>query len=122
MKKSSSILGVSIMFAMVLALKTNAQYASDNIRNYASQQRQLAALRQLNVHHNKLTSSNKNLLASNNISRNNIEQKIPANMRSRFTVHPQNNRRVRPEMLASNSPKIKQKPIQKRPPALPVVF
>src|SRR6478735_9147226 len=119
MKKSSSILGVSILFAMVLSLKTNAQFASDNIKNFANQQRQLAALRQPNVHHDTQTSFNKNLLASNNVSRNNIEQKIPANMRSRFTVHPQNNRRTRPEMLPSNSPKLRQKPVRKRPPALP---
>ena len=121
MKKSSSKLGVNLLLAMVLALNTNAQFASDNIENFANQQRQLAALRQLNVHHTQ-TAFNKKLLASNNVSRNNIEQKIPANMRSRFTVHPQNNRRVGPEMLPSNSPKLRQKPVRKRPPALPVVF
>jgi hypothetical protein len=121
MIKSIRTLSVSLIVALAFTTTASAQYASDNIRNYSKQKMQQLPADQRNVHHNTLTASNKNLLPSNRISKIN-PQDIPANMRSNRRVDPNNIPANKPRVLASNSPKLKQKRYPKRPPALPVVF
>ena len=121
MKKSVQILSIALIVALAFTRTASAQYASDNIRNYSRQNMQQFQADQRNVHHNTLTASNKNLLPSYTISNIN-PQDVPANMRSRYPIQPNNYPTNRPRVLASNSPKLKEKRYPKRPPALPVVF
>src|SRR5688572_16043771 len=121
MKKRIQTPCVALIVALLFTSSATAQLASDNVRMYARQTMQNIPAEQRNIHHNTLTASNKNLLPSNTISKIN-PQDIPANMRSKYPVRPNNYPTNRPRVLASNSPKLKEKRYPKRPPALPVVF
>ena len=112
---------VVLIVALLCTSTATAQLASDKVRLYARQKMQNIPPEQRRIHHNTLTASNKNLLPSNNISKISA-QDIPASMRSKFPVQPNNYPTNRPRVLASNSPKLREKRFPKRPPALPVVF
>ena len=122
MRKSTRLLSVITLLALVLTSQANAQYASDNISRYGKQKMQELKVRQPNVQHNTLTASNARLLPSNVASWTYFQQRIPENMRSHARAYPPKFPRNNPRVLASNSPKLREKKQPKRPPALPVVF
>jgi len=122
MKKSIHILSVTLLFALFITTKSNAQFASDHVADYAKQMMQKLPAQQRNVHHNTLTASNRNILPSNSVTHNNIQQKIPVQIRSRKPGRANNIPRNRPTVLPSNSPTLAQQGHPKRPPTLPVAF